>query len=310
MQYFERIAVIIVCIIVLLLLVSTVFAAIYLARRLAWPKHFTTEETIQIEKKKNLYFNYDSYEREDFNTISFDGYEIKGTLLKNDLKKFVIISHGYTYTRYGGVKYATMFAKLGYSCILFDQRGHGENRPYKCTMGKLESRDLIEIIKHVRRKFGNDIYLGLHGESMGAGTQIYALRYLPKVDFVINDCGYGIFKDVIQEQSKQIAHFPKWLVELSGVFSKWLYGYNFCKVRPIDSLRESRLSVPILFIHGGGDTCVSPRQSKLMYDAYQGEKQIQIFKDSKHAQSFEDYPEHYYKVVKDFLTDIKKEKNY
>lgn len=295
--------------IALLAIVTIVICGVYLSRRLAWPKHFSTEETIQIEKEKNLYFDHDKLEKEDFDTISFDGYKIKGTYVKNDPKKFVIISHGYTYTRYGGLKYLNLFYRLGYSCIIFDQRGHGENLPFKCTMGLNESRDLIEIINHVHKRFGDDIELGLHGESMGAGTEIFALRYHPKVDFVVNDCGYGIYKDVIEQQCKQIAHFPKWLVGLGGKFSKSMYGYDFCKLRPIDSLTDNEVVVPILFIHGDSDTLVRCRQSQLMYDAYNGEKQIQIFKDSKHAQSFQDYPEHYYKTVKDFLSSIKKEKN-
>jgi len=305
----QIIILIIAVVLVGLMLVTTVVSAFYLAHHLAWPKHFTTEETIKIEKDKHLYYDYDKLEKEEFDTKSFDGYEIKGTYVKNDPKKFVIISHGYTYTRYGGLKYLNLFYNLGYSCIIFDQRGHGENAPYKCTMGLTESKDLIEIINHVHKRFGDDIYLGLHGESMGAGTQIYALRYHPKVDFVVNDCGYGIYKDVIEQQSKQIAHFPKWLVGLSGKVSKLLYGYNFCKLRPIYSLKDSDVVVPILFVHGDNDTLVNCRQSQLMYDAYHGEKQIQIFKGSKHAQSFQDDAEHYNNVVRDFLEKIKKEKN-
>jgi len=294
-------------ILLVLFLSFVVVAAVYVARVLAWPKHFTTAETVKIEKGKNLYFNYDELDKEEFDTKSYDGYVLKGTCVVNDPKKFVIISHGYTYTRIGGLKYLHMFYNHGYSCILFDQRGHGENEKFKCTMGFNESRDLIEVINHVYQKFGNDITLGLHGESMGAGTQITALKYHPKLDFIVNDCGYGVYRDVIESQAKKLAHIPSWIVALAGKFSKVLYGYNFCKFRPVDSLEEN--TVPILFIHGGNDNLVKCRQSRLMYDADPGEKQIHIFKDSRHAQSFQDYPEQYDKLVSDFLKHLKERNN-
>jgi len=301
---------IVILVAVVLLLISAVVIvglAMYVARTIAWPKHFTTAETIKIEKDKKLYYDYDELEKEEFDTKSFDGYLIKGTLIKNDPKKFVIISHGYTYTRFGDLKYLHMFYNLGYSCIIFDQRGHGENEKFKCTMGYNESKDLIEIINHVYHKFGNDISLGLHGESMGSGTQITALKYHPKLDFIVNDCGYGVYKDVIELEAKRIAHVPRWIVALAGKFSKLMYGYNFYKFRPVDSLEGN--TVPILFIHGDNDKLVNCRQSRLMYEADPGEKQIRIFKGSRHAQSFQYYPEQYDKLVSDFLKHLKERNN-
>ena len=87
-------------------------------------------------------------------------------------KKYVILSHGYTSTRYGMYKYAVLWRRMGYHCVIYDNRGHGANAPATITFGIKESKDLMRVIEDTYERYGRDIHIGLHGESMGAGLQL------------------------------------------------------------------------------------------------------------------------------------------
>src|SRR5574344_1557755 len=138
---------------------------VVMARSVAKPHYFTIEEAREIEKNLGVYGDYDSYEKHDYTVQCRDGYIIHAQVIPSagNTGKYVIISHGYGYNRMGSVKYVNMFHTLGYSCILYDNRSHGENRRTYVTMGKMEHLELGDIIKDTYSRFGKDSYLGLHG---------------------------------------------------------------------------------------------------------------------------------------------------
>ncbi len=67
-------------------------------------------------------------------------------------KHFVVLSHGYTSTRYGMYKYAALWRRFGFNCVLYDNRGHGVNKRTSCTFGIREGRDLAAL--YARLLFG------------------------------------------------------------------------------------------------------------------------------------------------------------
>ena len=71
------------------------------------------------------------------------------------------------------------------------------------------------MIEDTYRRYGKEIYLGLTGESLGAATEITALRYHPDVRFIVNDCGYADLIPVEKDGLKGM-HLPQWLV--SGLY--------------------------------------------------------------------------------------------
>ena len=291
----------IIFIIVALVIVVIALMAAKVAYNVAHPRTFTLDEIYTWEKQKDLIFDYESLEKEEFIVVSYDGYRLNGYYFKNTSNKFIIFTHGYTSNRFQSLKYLDIFYKLGYNCIIYDDRGHGVNKKSPITMGYWESKDLIKVVQETYNRFGDDIYLGLHGESMGSGIQINALRHLPNIKFVVNDCGYGVFKDVLKDQIKH-AHLPRFIAYPAGIVSKILYGYNMCKLKPVDSLWKN--TVPICFIHGDSDKFTNKIQSKIMYDATKGYKELHYFKDADHAMSFEMCQNEYRNVVQSFLVKI------
>jgi alpha-beta hydrolase superfamily lysophospholipase len=289
-------------------LLAFLFLLAFLAHHVAYPKLFTMQETEETEKKKNLWFAYDEYRKEEIVIPSFDGYLIHGTLVFNPLpsQKYVIISHGYTYTRYGSLKYLDIFIKEGYNVFIYDDRGHGENKRTACTMGLKEGKDLNWIIAYIHRRFGDEITLGLHGESMGAALSLMALKFHPKLDFVFADCPYEGLEDVLAHQLKIHFHLPKFLVRLSGKMGKLLYGYDYCRIHTGSALKGNR--IPICFMHGIEDTFVPCQHSERLAKCTEGYSEVHLFPGAEHALSFTLHPEEYRKDVHEFLEKIRKEK--
>jgi pimeloyl-ACP methyl ester carboxylesterase len=283
--------------------------SVIMARIVAKPHYFTIEEARKIEKDLGVYGDYDSYEKHDYTIQCRDGYIIHAQDIPSagNTGKYVIISHGYGYNRMGSVKYVNMFHTLGYSCILYDNRSHGENRRTYVTMGKMEHLDLCDIIKDTYSRFGKDIYLGLHGESMGSALSVMALGEHPDVKFLVSDCGYADLQRLFLSAVNKYYHLPSWTVYPSGTASRILYGFSYREIQPYRALEGN--SVPVLFIHGGADGFVPAENCRIMYDSDTGYKEMVIVKGADHAKSFQTDPAAYTEYVRNFLNRIEKQKN-
>ena len=217
-------------------------------------------------------------------------------------QKFIIISHGYTYNRHGSMKYASMYRRLGYNCVIYDNRAHGENAKSLTTFGRDESRDFLKVIEDTRRRFGKDITLGCAGESMGTGLTITSLQYKPEVDFIVADCGYADLENVVDNSVKNLFHLPKFVGRLGGVISGLLFGFNYNKARPIDCMGDS--TIPICFVHGGADDFIFPINSQRMNEAYKGYSEYHEVEGAGHGLSIDTDPEGYEKMVREFLDKV------
>lgn len=280
-----------------------VVASILLARMVARPKVITIEKEIAYEKKHGLWKNYDELPKEEFFIKSYDGYEL-GTIYvpaAEPSDKYVIISHGYGGCRLGNVKYMHMFRDLGYNCVMYDDRGHGDNAKAYTTMGVRESKDLMAVIAYVYERFGDDILLGLHGESMGSGLTTNALQYGLNVRFIVSDCGYNDLQKLLCGLIKTL-HLPTFFAHTASVATKLIYGYYYHDVKPINYIRENE--IPICFIHGEADDFIPCTHAKEMHEANKGYSELHLFEGAGHAFSIVSDEDRYRKIVKEFLEKV------
>ena len=124
---------------------------------------------------------YEPLQKSDYTVEGANGYVLHVQELANPVPstKYVIISHGYMDNRFGALKYVPTYLDLGYNCVIYDLRGHGLNERTFTTYGILEGQDLAALVKEVRARHADLEELGLHGESLGAGSTIIGakLRY-------------------------------------------------------------------------------------------------------------------------------------
>lgn len=287
--------------ILITLMVLALFIVAYsfiLVRIISKPKRYGLAECIEIEKSKNFWQQFDQYEKETWNILSFDGYELHGNLIKGSSDKFVIISHGYKYTRWGSVKYTHVYHKLGYNVYLYDLRHHGENSNCYCSMGDYESQDIVAIAKAIRMRFGKNALIGLHGESLGAASSLLAAGLNEEFSFVVADCGFSNLGKILEYQGAKKWYLPKFFVHTASLLNQLLHGRSFYDIQPIRSIENIR--IPILFIHGDEDDFIPKSMSKDMFEVYKGPKQIELFPGARHAHSYKSNPPKYEKTIEMF----------
>ena len=225
---------------------------LWLASFVMTGKRQTLDEAMQWQSEHYDTSFYEKLEKTNYTVKSFDGYELHVQFLKNPTPtdKYMIISHGYTDNRMGALKYVPMYLELGYNCIIYDLRGHGENEPTFTTYGIREGEDISELVKDTRSRYSDISQLGLHGESLGAASTVASMKYKPDVDFAVADCGFSDIDNVLRGAYKYY-HMPEFFVDMADLGARVRYGYSLKSMRPIDSLDDNE--VPILFIHGADD---------------------------------------------------------
>ncbi|MBR7040939.1 MAG: alpha/beta hydrolase [Clostridia bacterium] len=260
----------------------------------------TLEEAFEWQTEHYDTSFYEGLDRSDYTVTGFEGYELHAELLKNPepSSKYVILSHGYTDNRIGSLKYARIYLELGFNCIIYDLRGHGENAAAFTTYGIREGMDLECLVDDTVSRYGDMTVLGLHGESLGSAASITALKYKPAADFVVADCGFSDIEGVFKEGFRS-AHVPTWPVDIASAAGKLRYGYSLKEMRPVDALDENE--IPILFIHGADDTFILPKNSEEMAKRTKGYKELYIVPGAGHAESVLEAPEEYKEHVAAFL---------
>ncbi len=264
------------------------------------PRRMSMEQSLAREKERDCYGDYDDYDREPLEIVMGDGYLVHGVLLKRPGNKYVIITHGYTDTRLGSLKYAHIYYRKGYNVCIYDLRHHGENADAFCSMGNRESRDIVTIAKYFKDRFGADIVLGLHGESLGAASSILALGQYSGFDFCVSDCGFADLGKLLEYLCAVRIHLPGKLSHLASLASHVRYRYRLDKIRPVDVF-SGEIRTPVLFLHGEADAFIPPGHGRMMYAAAGEKKELVLFAGAGHAQSYLSDRERYERVVGEFV---------
>ncbi|EOU2072277.1 alpha/beta hydrolase, partial [Clostridium perfringens] len=274
----------------------------FLATGLYIFKSTVTRELHDIEKSYTRYVEnnlfdealYNSASKEDITLKSFDGLNLTSTLIMNEnpTNKFIVLVHGVSICYVGSLKYFDIFYKNGFNVLIVNQRRHGKSEGKYSTYGFYEKYDVNMWIEYLKSRFGNDIILGLHGESMGAGTVMETIPLNDSIKFVIEDCGYSNFHELI---GFQITHaYKNRLVRkilrpsliFANFFMKTKAKFSMKKIVPIDIV--SSTSLPMMFIHGKEDYFVPWYMAVDLYKAKtKGYKELYLVEGAKHAEALE-----------------------
>ena len=291
-----KIALIIICILLVLLLAAGLALAFY-----STGTHPQSLEAARKWQEDHYDLSwYDPMEKEEFTVTAPDGYRLWAQRLINPVPadRSVIISHGYTDNRYGALKYAKNYLDLGFDVVVYDLRGHGVNAHACCTYSVREREDLLALIRTVRERYPQYAVLGIHGESLGAATSVACLSKKPPVDFVVADCGFSEIRSVLAGALKKM-HIPGFLLAITAVWTKLRCGYSYKDMRPIDSLKDN--TVPILFFHGTADELIVPSHSEKMAKETAGPSELHLIKGAPHAISVIHAPTEYRECLETFL---------
>ncbi len=269
------------------------------------PKVMSYEEV--YNKFEELGYNipdFVEYDFEDVKITSEYGYHLAGKwLLHQNSKKSVIIVHGFTGNMATSIRYVDLFFSKGYNILMYDHRCHGYSGGENCTMGYLEKHDLKTCITWVEERVGEGTFIGLHGESMGAATSIMTAAMDKRVSFVISDCSYANFYDEAKFRLKEtykLSEIP--FLYVVDFWNKIRFKHSYKDISPIDDL--SKVTVPILFLHGDKDRVTQMEDSVKLHEAYNGKKELYIAKNTGHVGTIHNHKQEYYELVYKLINEI------
>ncbi len=219
-------------------------------------------------------------------------------------QKTMVIIHGYTYAKYGSVKYMQMFYKQGYNVLIYDHRGHGDSGPSLCSMGHIEQYDLIKWLDWIEARNGKGHTIGTLGVSMGGAIVLMHGAIDKRVSFIVADCPYASLWEQFRYILKRDYHLPAFpVLYVSSLVSKFRIGATIKEIEPIKGVNE--IEAPILWIHGAEDNFVPTEASKQMYEKRTGKKQLYLVEKAGHADAYQVNSKKYEEVVKSFLEEMK-----
>lgn len=264
----------------------------------------------QSEREHQDFSDYDYvWRKENFSVQGVHG-KVVGEIVFNKTvgkpNKVVVICHGHTWNRLNSIKYANIFYNAGYNVVIYDHAYFGESEGSYTTLGYYERHDLNAVLNVVREKFGDDAFVGLHGESMGAATVLLELGLRNDIDFVVADCSFSDTVKYYRELCLQVTHLPGFpVVDIANAMSKRKFGYDFKKVSPIADVKNS--SVPICFIHGKADRFIRPSHSEKMYAVSKNPlSELHLIDGAGHARSYQKDNALYTQIVSAFVEKIEK----
>lgn len=250
----------------------------------------------------NLKRDYPPYEE---NIKSNDGLNLWANVYEQNSDNWVILVHGYQSSSKGVEDLAVEYFNRGFSVITPDLRAHGNSDGDYITMGLHDSKDIVLWAEYIVNKNTN-AKIVLHGESMGAATVLLATGEpnLPQnVVATIEDSGYTNGYQMMVEQLEYRFGLPQFpVMNLANMMCKVRAGYDMKDVDVLKAIENA--TIPILFMHGEQDIFVLPYMQTVLYDAYQGPKDIIVFPDADHTASNKLNPEIYYPKVFTFLNEF------
>lgn len=288
--------------IIILIIIAILVIAFFLATGLYIFRSTVTRELHDIEKSYTRYVEnnlfdealYNSASKEDITLKSFDDLNLTSTLIMNEnpTNKFIVLVHGVSICYVGSLKYFDIFYKNGFNVLIVNQRRHGKSEGKYSTYGFYEKYDVNMWIEYLKSRFGNDIILGLHGESMGAGTVMETIPLNDSIKFVIEDCGYSNFHELIgfqithEYKNRLVRKILRPSLLFANFFMKTKAKFSMKKIVPIDIVAST--SLPMMFVHGKEDYFVPWYMAVDLYKAKtKGYKELYLVEGAKHAEALE-----------------------
>ena len=237
---------------------------------------------------------------------SFDNLKLsaKEIINENKTNKWVVLCHGYMGNNESMFKYGYHFYKEGYNLLMPDLRGHGNSEGTYVGMGWHDRLDIKKWIEKIVLS-ENDSKIVLYGVSMGASTVLMTAgeKLPPNVTAVIEDCGYSSIYKEFKYQLKMIYHLPSFIIlDIASIYTKIKAGYSLRDGNVIKCLKNAKL--PILFIHGTKDTYVPVINQEILYNSYNGVKDIFTVEGAGHSSSRKIAKEKYWEKIFEFLNNI------
>jgi hypothetical protein len=176
----------------------------------------------------------------------------------------VVLLHGVADNRAGWRPAIERFTKAGFEVVAYDSRAHGLSTGDACTYGFFEKQDLRRVLDEVGAK-----HVVLIGASLGAAVALQEAAGDPRINAVI---AAETFSDLRTVAAERAPYLPKVLVDRAFETAEARASFVADDVSPLRA--ASRITAPVLLIHGADDVDTVPDHSRRVYTALAGPKRL------------------------------------
>ncbi|MGM0899978.1 MAG: alpha/beta hydrolase [Bacillota bacterium] len=280
---------------------------IYFTNRIMFIKQKQEEEILKRDEEAGFLkpTEFEALPKRDVIIPSPFGYSLKAIIVEPwQTNRYMIFCHGVTENKMSSVKYMNLFIERGFNAIIYDQRRHGDSGGKTTSYGFYEKFDLKAVVDWLRKDKDANLFLGIHGESMGAATVLqYAGMLEDSADFYVADCAYSNFEEQLAYRVKEEVKLPPQLMlPIARLFLKIRDRYPLKEVSPISAVEQ--IEKPILFIHSKKDDYILPDMTERLFMRKKGPKHLFLAENGVHARSLTENREEYAQVLDDFLQNL------
>ena len=187
----------------------------------------------------------------------------------------LVYLHGIADNRSSAVGAIERFGKR-FDVIAYDGRAHGESPGDTCTYGFLEKRDLHRVLDDVSS--GPIVLLGT---SLGAAIALQEAADDMRVTTVIAAETFSDLRTVATERAPFF--FTRGVIDRAFLIAEQQGHFSIDAVSPV--VAATKISSPVLLIHGADDTDTPPEHSRRIFAALAGPKRLIIVPGAHHNES-------------------------
>lgn len=245
---------------------------------------------------------------QDWWITSSDGIRLHALMLPSSQEQapLAVLVHGYS----ANAKTMAMFAKIyreryNMTVLMPDLRAHGQSDGRYLGFGWLEKEDLGLWIDEAVKRLGYRPKTILHGLSLGASTVLNTAAVIqpPSVIGVISDSAFSDLRTQFTRQLYSIYRLPAFpLIDLGNWICRWRLGFTYTEGSPITY--SSRITVPVLLIHGAIDRFVPVDMSDALYATLTCPKKLVHYPHAPHALNYARHPQAYQLELDAFLKTL------
>jgi uncharacterized protein len=196
-------------------------------------------------------------------------------------KTLVLMFHGYAACKADLLGEASALHELGYALLLVDFRGSGGSSGSETSIGVEEAEDVRQVWEYARLTWG-DQRVVLYGQSMGSAAILRALSLHGEIQPAASvlECPFDKLRSTVANRfsAMGLPAFPG--ADLLLFWGSVQMGFNGYHHNPVEYAKAVRC--PVLLLHGGNDTRVSPEQAEAIFQSLAGDKEYKVFGAAGH----------------------------
>lgn len=192
----------------------------------------------------------------------------------------VLLLHGVRADRRAMQERALFLNRLGYTVLLIDLPAHGESAGERITFGAREAGGVRAALHYLQRNLPGE-KIGVIGVSLGAAALVLS-EPGAQLSAVVLESMYPTIGEAVENRlAMRLGPPGAWLAPLLLHQLPLRTGVQVAQLRPVDAI--TRLQAPLLIVGGEHDLHTTPAQTRKLFDAAPGPKQLWIVPEAAHV---------------------------